>query len=360
MIPQEVDYVLVGTGLSTLLSLKLILDQGGTAILLNPEREFFSENSELDFSPVFELEQRSFLSAENFRRLQSEVVFEELSPHFPGPFNPLIKNRRLVWMGKRGDPEWEQLELSSVQGFVEGAKVKERDLTELENVFPGLDGRFRGYELGKYSEVDSASYREGLLQFLSQKYSGSLLLAGVGSIRFSGKSIRFFAEGKLQQVRIKKSMIVCWTPRLSPWIAREFQKNSGRSALWEDWLIHTRAPVDPTMVVFLEGFWIRPQGDRICVSTMRRVPAQDTQRELFNEESFSRLRKLCHYYFNWTSIRLREYRHRSLLKGADLWASGVMHSSKDEIPVQIFCEADGYIGDVVERTKWLIHSLQAP
>src|SRR6185437_10249736 len=81
--PHDSDVVLIGTGVAPLVAANHLVSQGKSVLVLNPDYDFFLEDSELPLDPMFPLRPEA-LTPDALRSQDAEHVLGELRPHFPG------------------------------------------------------------------------------------------------------------------------------------------------------------------------------------------------------------------------------------------------------------------------------------
>ena len=78
------DVALLGTGIASLVAANHLLVQGKSVLLLNPDWDFFLEDSELPLDPML----LKMPSPERIARSSPEFALEQLRPDFPGAIEP--------------------------------------------------------------------------------------------------------------------------------------------------------------------------------------------------------------------------------------------------------------------------------
>src|SRR5436190_17155736 len=73
------DVAVLGTGIAPLIGATHLLTQGKSVLVLNPDRDFFLEDSELPLDPLLPLPSSARISES-----LPERALGELRPHFPG------------------------------------------------------------------------------------------------------------------------------------------------------------------------------------------------------------------------------------------------------------------------------------
>src|ERR1700756_1337407 len=81
--PHDSDVALIGTGLAPLVAASHLISQGKSVLVLNPDFDFFLEDSELPLDPMFPLRPES-LKPDRLVAQDAEHVLAELRPFFPG------------------------------------------------------------------------------------------------------------------------------------------------------------------------------------------------------------------------------------------------------------------------------------
>src|SRR3954454_2505190 len=109
--PLDSDVALLGTGVAPLIAAQHLLTQGKTVLLLNPDWDFFLEDSELPLDPMF----HGKVTIDRLRRSGPEHALAELRPEFPGavefwagksevgfhdPEAPHVRQRARLWTVK--------------------------------------------------------------------------------------------------------------------------------------------------------------------------------------------------------------------------------------------------------------------
>src|SRR6185295_9577656 len=79
MMASDSDVALVGTGVAPLIAAQHLLSQGKSVLVLNPDRDFFLEDSELPLDPLLPRPSPARISES-----LPDRALGELRPHFPG------------------------------------------------------------------------------------------------------------------------------------------------------------------------------------------------------------------------------------------------------------------------------------
>src|ERR1700722_6982059 len=116
--PFDSDVVLVGTGVAPLIAARELSSQGKSVLVINPDWDFFLEDSETSLDPWI-------CTGPTARRLRLSLPEETLSrlrPSFPGavelwplqegfhdPWAPHVRQRSLLWIANRTGSDLETL-----------------------------------------------------------------------------------------------------------------------------------------------------------------------------------------------------------------------------------------------------------
>src|SRR5688500_17526862 len=77
------DVALVGTGLAPLVAAKKLLEEGKSVLVLNPDFDFFREDSELPLDPLWPASPAT-LKPQRLSLATLDHALKELRPVFPG------------------------------------------------------------------------------------------------------------------------------------------------------------------------------------------------------------------------------------------------------------------------------------
>ena len=135
MTQQEHEVALVGTGIAPLIAAQVLMRRGWRVVVLNPERDFFIENSELPFDPAIAVAPRSELGIAELALQRADRCREVLGPEFPGaletwprvvreneyldPSAPFLRTRQWSWI-ELSDEDESFLEFSEKAGTGHG------------------------------------------------------------------------------------------------------------------------------------------------------------------------------------------------------------------------------------------------
>ncbi|MEK6579749.1 MAG: hypothetical protein AABZ55_11025 [Bdellovibrionota bacterium] len=208
--PLDSDVVLLGTGAAPLVAASQLLSAGKSVLLLNPDFDFFLEDSELPLDPLLP-GVGGRIDRDRFFSNTPERVVEVLRPHFPGAVEfkagggksgfhdtqaPHVRARGRLWVAPAGKPEawdaFENLYLEASEGdfkpqILEGAQASHR--------FPGCqsnEGAYRGLYIPKMCDVDVSRYRNGLLEFVRERLGPERVVCDAVQIEIMHGGVRFY------------------------------------------------------------------------------------------------------------------------------------------------------------------------
>ena len=382
--PVDCDVALLGTGVAPLVAASHFLAEGKSVLLLNPDWDFFLENSELPLDPLWPVGKKTLASQRLFRSLP-ERVLSELRPEFPGAVEtwpgssgyhdygaPHVRLRGRLWMNF----DQELLEEVYVEASDAGLNPQLLEGLPASRRFPGFSGPgaedCRGLLVPKLCDVDVYRYRNGLLEFVRERLGPERLLCNALQIEIMPGGVRFHAEGAPKTARIRERMLVYWTPRLSQWILSQAKKRNitptqpTGARLWEQWSLISKESLgegtDCGAVGMLDdtAVWAEVEGapsaplTRLSVLRAGKLVRLDAMSlpeggmSLASSESFKALSSLCSGFLKWDRFSIRSLRSRALFE----WDRETPWSlSKGEPEVRVIPACDGWLTDVVRVAR---------
>lgn len=304
----ETDVALIGTGVAPLVAAGALLERGKRVFILNPDRDFFREDSEFPLDPLVPWsEAEGKLSGARLSRSLPEAVLEALRPRFPGaiesvtlgsqgtalpsstpqkafhdPRAPHLRSRSWIWMRSSVGPghieeskRWERVETLFVEAADAGLNPQELGGLVAMHRFPGYsekspasqEGRWdgaRAVSIPHLSDIDVDRYRNGLLEFIRERLGSERMVCPAEQIELSDDGIRFHSDAGPGACRIQDGALIFCTPRLLRWIRMHANPRGELRArarfshepmgvrLWEDWSLLSREPLDSSHVGFFE------------------------------------------------------------------------------------------------------------
>ncbi|MBU6375983.1 MAG: hypothetical protein KGQ59_08315 [Bdellovibrionales bacterium] len=369
----ECEYALLGTGLAPLLSAQSLIRQGHSVLLLNPDHDFFRENSEMPLEPLLAGSLHNAIVLKQVELQRLEKARSVLAPEFPGaleewprdpqqgayrgfrdPDAPFLRARRWNWVPPTYDDAFLRFLDAGWNPQLTQGLVAARG-------FPGynwqrnLSPSFQTLSLDRLVDVDLDRYRNGILEFVRSRVSPERMLTSASGLELNDQNIRFFHRGATMHARVKKGLWVFWTPRLTAWLEKLCANHKQERLLpappltaWEQWSLRSREPIDSTQVGITEDgvAWAschgEPREPRLELDVL--MPAASGGK-LAAAESFQRLGRFVQNFLNWEHFCIRDLKTRVLLGlPPQEW---VFHGA--QIPVRVMSGSDGALVGLVER-----------
>ena len=392
------DVVLIGTGVAPLAAATRLMAEGKKVLLLNPDWDFFRENSELPFDPFWP-PGRASLSVERLSRGLRKRALSVLRPCFPGavelwsgdakgdfregfhdPEAPHVRTRSRLWMhapevggigAGQADLPWEVLEEVFVEASDAGLNPNILEGVLALSAFPGASTKgqlgegLHALSVPKMCDVDVSRYRNGLLEYVRERAGAQQVLCSVSQMDWMPEGLRYHAQGRPCSVRVTEGVLVFWTPRLSQWILAQAKKADARPnmpagvRLWEEWSLLSRYALDLSVIGTFgdTSVWAEiegaPESSAQSVNSLgvlRSGPlvagTAETGAAWASTDSFRSLARLCHDLLKWDKFSVRSLRPRALLEWHGERPDGFW-LTREPLPVRVVSEADGPLVDVV-------------
>jgi hypothetical protein len=385
------DMVLIGTGLAPLVAAQILLRQGKSVVVLNPEYDFFGENSEFGFDPLLPWKGKE--AGLRLHESETESVLNEIRPEFPGsieawpgtksgyrdPLAPFIRTRNRLFIGRIEEEAWEEREEVALHAMEKGAKAQSFSGWDALKGFPGISAkkivdpeRFRGIAIPRLADVDVVRYRNGVREFVRERLGEEGLVTGAGPIEFSSEGVRFRRHGKPANIRVNEGVLVFWTPKLTNWVLSLASKHEVKPTLprgvrlWEEWSLLSKDPVDPSSIGMIDDLvvWAEGEGDPIDTDgktlgvlrpgSLYPVTAQTGgygawESEVVSRESFDRVTQLCKEFLHWERFTLRSLKVRKTFEWEGRRPSFILFRERFE--TRVVTGSEGFIADIVRTAK---------
>jgi hypothetical protein len=385
---MDSDIALIGTGIAPLLAASHLLAQGKSVLLLNPDRDFFLEDSELPFDPL--LQGTHF--SQRLLRNSPEKALMTLRPDYPGaieywsgeskpegyhdPTAPHVRQRHRLWISSSEYNRlwtWETLEDLYVEASDAGLNPQILEGFSAARRFPGFsgkDGSERGLLIPRVSDIDVLRYRNGLLEFIRERLGPERMISAAKQIQCMPEGIRFHSNKSHQTAKIGEGILAFWTPHMTPWVMNQAKINEIDPVLpeglrlWEQWSLNSRDTPDPNTIgmigdmIVWSDFEGLPSENSPYLSILRSGPLLRMNKaqtgstlsgwDWASAESFAALSKLCHGFLKWDRFSIRNLRTRSLFdwKNDESWLL-----SKGDPIIRIVTACDGPLVDIVHVVR---------
>ena len=221
--PVDSDVALLGTGLAPLIAAKRLLEEGKSVLLLNPDFDFFREDSELPLDPLLP-GITSDLTGKRLLQSTPDEALRELRPDFPGPIElwpaadpkdfhdalaPHLRSRARLWLrARKAVDTWSRIEDMYVEASDAGLNPQILEGIVALRRFPGVSARAQADELGgvlipKIVDVDVTRYRNGLLEFLRERLDPRRIVCAASQIDLIPEGVRFHTNGVPMTAKLK-------------------------------------------------------------------------------------------------------------------------------------------------------------
>lgn len=352
---RKVDFVLVGTGVAPLIAAQRLSAQGASVMILNPDSDFFLENSELSLD-LMNFESPTTDISKRFNNNLPEQVYRDLIPEFPGAIEmwkgldsqlgaeeyqvvgaPWIRYRSRLWVVPAQSSGVDRVESLYLRALDLGWKPQWLEGVSLAKRFPGFSTRkleernidqWVGFLGPRFGDIDVARYRSGLLEFVREKLGRSNILTGARIIDADVRGVKFsLASGSPESVEVQKALLYFWTPHLERFCRLDLEKRAPRLVgefdssvvrqLWEEWDLRSRDPVNPEVVAQIEGLRIWADGDGappVDGWSSLKVMRRETGPQLLGTDSYSEISKLAFQILGWDRFTVRRVTPRLLYR----------------------------------------------
>lgn len=390
------DVALIGTGLAPLIAASYLLNQGKSVLLLNPDFDFFLENSELPIDPLLPVGKKT-LRADRIQGSLPDAALKELRPFFPGsvefwsegatfsgyhdPMAPHVRSRARLWVSDEGKVDPANVDLFEelyVHASDKGLNPQLLEGIPASSRFPGISlprELDQGLLIPKLCDVDVPRYRNGVLEFVRERLGRERMLNEATQIELMPGGLRFHWEGSPRTARLSEGALVFWTPRLSTWIlgqAKHFETAPQMPEgirLWEQWSMVSRDELDPGVVgtynndlaVWAETEGVPQRGSLSQLSVLRlgeliRGEAVQTATQSAgwaSKDAFSKLSSLCHGFLRWDRFSVRAMTPRAILEWGENQSGAwdLKKSTEESDAVRVVTECDGPIVNVVRNVR---------
>lgn len=382
--PFDSDVALLGTGVAPLVAASHFLSQGKSVLLLNPNTDFFLEDSELPIDPMIRSQEEEYpkISLDRIIRNHPEHALNELRPDFPGAVEfwsgieaedetgfrdlaaPHVRSRSWLWVASHDD-QIEDLYIETSDG---GLKPQILEGLQATRRFPGAsatDGLFRGLFLPRLCDVDVIRYRNGLLEFVRERLGSERVVCGTTLLELMPGGVRFYFRGQSATAKLRDGILVFWTPRLTSWVLGQARKTEvipkmpEGIRLWEQWSLVSKKNLDAGVVgIFKEmAVWAeaegRPEENRLNrLAVLRSGPRVESDAlsspqgglSWASAESLSAVSSLCHSFLGWNQVSVRSMTPKAIFE----WKEAKPWVLSQEAPgTHVIPECDGPLSRVV-------------
>ena len=385
---NSVDTVLVGTGLAPLVTAIRCLQEGQSVALINPQRDYFLEDTELPLDVA--LSDGVFF--DQIQRESLDHLGEIVRRPFPGPVEWLkgsesIPSGDSVWLRARNRIRVLKREstdegVSRVQALEElylklsevGVKSQWLEGWSALSKFPGMNlsranahrreefERYVGLWIPRGLDLALDRYRLGILEFLREKLDSNQLLLDCSQLTLGNGGVRLVSAGQVRQIRAEHAVLVYWTPALTHWVRSE-SKRLGVSPRapqgikpWEEWSVISRDPVALDHVGLFGGgvAWAQTAGQLQVL--LPGTPGVDSDHpEWVSAQSFESLLQLLQGLLGWERYSIRSMRSHVLWDWGDRPQRFKIPSGNS--PTWVLSDAGHSVTQLIDRAWRIIDEL---
>ncbi len=389
--PLDSDVALLGTGAAPLAAASRLLAEGKSVLILNPDWDFFIEDSELSLDPLWPQDPKT-LKPKRLMKSSPDHALQELKPVFPGALEiwprsgdegyhdrqaPHVRLRSRLWI--QSSERWSAIEDMYVEAADANLKPQILEGIAALKRFPGYASRApREYEtkgvlLPKMIDVDVSRYRNGLLEFVRERLAPERIVTGMAQLELAPDGLRFYSGGSPRTARLRDGIIVFWTPRLSRWVLSQAKRLEVKPLLprgvrlWEEWSLVSRESLDPsiiggfedmTVVAEVEGapnlevaplarLAVFKPGPLIPVESSRGV-ASLGETHWASSDSFASLSRLCNGFLGWEKFSVRSMKPRAIFEWQKEQHWQLFQGS---YRAEVVCGCDGPLTKVLRRAR---------
>jgi hypothetical protein len=393
---RDSDVAVIGTGIAPLIAASHLISQGKSVLVLNPDFDFFLEDSELPLDPMFPLLADS-LKPEKLVQQDAEHVLAELRPLFPGavetwvtgsqlvpaprgfhdPDAPHVRQRNRLWIQSelgtsKSASSWSALEDAYVGASDMGLNPRILEGIHAGKKFPGFASStesYRGLLIPKFCDVDVTRYRNGILEFVRERLGLGRFIVAATQIEPMPGGLRFYSGGKPCTARIEDRVLVFWTPRMTSWVMGQARRAEVEPKLprgirlWEQWSLVSRDELDPEVIGTFEDMvvWAELEGNPASektgqkpdrLSVLRSGPllklGEISDSSWASGESLNALSSLCYDFLKWGQFSIRSMKPRAIFE----WPETNQWDFKSSSPrLSIIPGCDGPLVQVVRTAR---------
>ncbi|MBS1959767.1 MAG: hypothetical protein JST80_09870 [Bdellovibrionales bacterium] len=353
---RRTDYLLIGTGVAPLMAAQSLSAKGHAVTILNPDSDFFLENSELPLD-LMNFESPTTDISKRFNNNLPEQVYRDLIPVFPGALEmwkeeddevedakqfkveaaPWIRYRHRMWVVPAGSPGVDRLESLYLRALDLGWKPKWLEGVSLAKRFPGFSARnledrnidrWVGFMGPRFGDIDVSRYRSGLFEFVREKLGRDNILTSAHVLDIDSKGVRFqLSSGLPINIEVSRAVSFFWTPTMERFLRGQLEKYQPRMLdnfeasvnrqLWEEWNVLSRDPVNPYVVAQIEGLRVWSHGEGIPpvggwngIKIMRREQGA----KLLAQDSIQDVSRLAFQVLGWDRFTVRSVTPRTFYR----------------------------------------------
>ncbi len=358
MISVERDVALVGTGVAPLVAAQILMRRGLEVLVLNPDHDFFIENSEMGMVPSWDPEVLALQRADRSR--------EVLEPEYPGSIESWARDKESDFYDASApflrSRSWSWFRSHDLSSFAQGCESSGWHPQWLEGLsalrrIPGFSSAtlvsgsdsVRCLSIAKMSDIDVGRYRNGILEFVRSRLDAlgaQDWVTSAGAVEPTAEGVRFYQGGSPRTVKLRRGIQVFRTPRLNGWLQSLGVASPLESEVWEEWTLISRDALDPAYVAIVGDTLVSakvegaPRGPLHELSVLCRVNRGEKPME---HTSFVRLGGVVQSMLKWDRFSVRDLKQRRVF--------GVAPGKAQHGRLRVFSGVDGPIVSVVHAVQ---------
>ena len=356
------DYALFGTGIAPLIAARRLMERGFRVILVNPEVDYFIEDTELPLDLLLPSQMGS-ITRERLQRNMVDSAFELLSPEFPGPVSVGLRARQRFWVQTPSQylVDWDRWYLQLADW---GLKPEIHDPHWIPKRFPGYSSpnppSAKAISLQKMADVPLEMFRSALLEFVRERAGPERVLCGVNQVQLMPYGMRFLGPSGAQSALVSKGLWVFWTPRLEVWVKglmKEKRIANMEPPPWmpvEEWSILSKEHTVEDVVGQYEDALIWSQGSRLIKVLRAGSPHASNATE--SAESYDALRRLTHAFLGWDRMTVRNLSMRYLYDWEQSRSAAHLKISHGDLQSYLLTKVDGPLTEIVHQVRTFVES----
>lgn len=391
---DNVDVILIGTGLAPLVAASQLIQKHKKVLILNPDLDFFLEDSELPLDPEWPFNV-SEVDREGLNKNRPQELHDVLSPGFPGSVEilnyselltqnlngfkdkdaPFIRSRSRLWIQSRQtwkeeNPKlWGKVEEIFLHASEAGLRAQELEGMAACKRFPGFSGKketdHKAVLIPQQCDVDHIRYRMGYLEYIRDRIGKENVLCGVNSLELNEDGVSFYHDSFSGKVKASEGVLVYWTPRMNVWVMSNVKQTLSTTPKsiqnWEKWTLISKENLDPSQIgVFEEmAVWAELEGVSFGklrkLNILRKISEVPFQREASliektewcSEESFQSISRLTFDFLRWDKFSVQSIKTNTIFEVEPQ----IIPLKQGNLNSSIVLGVDGPLVDVVIQSR---------
>lgn len=335
------DMILIGNGIAPLIAARRLLDQGYRPVLVNPDPDFFEEDSELPFELLDPQTDGALLSQERFDEaaeiLQNaypralEIDDGKASQGFKDALAPHVRSRARILVAQ--NEKLGEIENLYLRALDAGLKPQLFEGIQALGKCPGLgrldrfDKNWLGVWLPRMIDLDLKRYRNGFLDFVQDKLGAERVIRGASGLKLTKQGVSFQFRGRPFHIATQETMVF-WSARLARFSEEWFKPNRATVLNLDHWILASPETIDPGTVGIVDDtyFWAEFEGPSQKSPQLLSVVKIGSPPEVASRPSMESVTRFVHDFMMWDHFSVRRYQsikiHRRIAPGMETVKQG--------------------------------------